>query len=109
LRIHYICYANVCRSPIAEALTRAQAKARQLDLETSSSGLADPDLLSYTGIHPSGLRVLSSLGIDASSHQPKRTTKEMIDKADLVLMMDYSILNSLHKAELFDPLKLDLL
>jgi protein-tyrosine-phosphatase/predicted ATP-grasp superfamily ATP-dependent carboligase len=77
----FLCFGNICRSPFAMELGRTRL----------------PRLLSDSaGFHrtvgretpPEFAEVAASLGVDLLPNRSKRTTREMIEAADLVLVMD---------------------
>ncbi|WP_028867746.1 low molecular weight protein-tyrosine-phosphatase [Psychromonas arctica] len=41
MKILIVCLGNICRSPTAEAVLRAKAKMREIDIEVDSAGTAD--------------------------------------------------------------------
>lgn len=82
LRIEFVCWANICRSPFAEAYARAQADPTKV--EFTSSGLqAQPgrpmdDLMAAE---------LALIGV-GRPHPSERTGSDAIAQADLVLTME---------------------
>lgn len=79
-RLLIVCTGNICRSPVAEALLRARLP--RLDLE--SAGL---DALVGQGVEPLARVLAEGEGLDVSRHQARQITQEMIQQADLVLVM----------------------
>jgi protein-tyrosine phosphatase len=87
--ILFICTANVCRSPVAEALwadwQRQQPDAA--DWHVSSAGTwAD------AGAPAAGYsqEILGALGLDLSQHRARRVDHAMLAEADLILCMTRS-------------------
>lgn len=81
MRILFVCTGNTCRSPMAEGL------ARQIfnpEFEVESAGLAAWDGDSAS---PNAVAVLRERGIDLSSHQARRVTREILDEADWIIPM----------------------
>jgi protein-tyrosine-phosphatase/predicted ATP-grasp superfamily ATP-dependent carboligase len=76
-----LCYGNICRSPLAAALITK----RFPNVEVASAGFypeagrSSPDFIVAEG---------SNLGLDLAGHRSARVHAEMIDKAQLVLIMD---------------------
>jgi protein-tyrosine phosphatase len=80
-KILFLCYGNICRSPVAEKL----AKRLLSSVEVSSAGFYDqegrpaPDNVQYAA---------GSLGIDLTNWASRRVTGEMVRRVDLVVLMD---------------------
>lgn len=84
-RVLFVCTANICRSPMAEAIFEALAADRGLDFEAESAGVAAPEgapmareavaALEEVGIHP------------GHDHRARPVSREMLRRADLVLAM----------------------
>ena len=83
-RILVICTANVCRSPMAEALVRIAAADLDAEVEVSSAGFLTTD----EEATPVVVEVMGERGVDISAHRSRTVTAEMIDAADLVLAME---------------------
>ena len=86
MNILFVCSANVCRSFLAEMLTRYEVEERHMeDISIASAGLfaesgypPDPQMVNY----------LSEMGIPISEHQSKKLEKEDVDWADHILVME---------------------
>jgi protein-tyrosine phosphatase len=80
-KILFLCYGNICRSPMAEKLAmRLLPK-----LEVSSAGFYDTEGRSTPNEIQSAAK---SLGINLSDWASKRVTRQMVQHADLVVLMD---------------------
>lgn len=84
--IMFVCTGNTCRSIMAEALARQQAKAAAPDcgLNFVSAGLA-----AYPG-QPASLQAVETMrgsGSDITAHRARQVSAEMVQKADVILMM----------------------
>src|ERR687886_2966398 len=80
----FICTANICRSPTAEAIFNALAEERGLAWRAASAGvvaLIDED------IAPNARVALEEVGIYAEGHRARQVSEEMLKEADLVLTM----------------------
>jgi protein-tyrosine-phosphatase len=86
MNILFVCTGNVSRSFLAEMLLKNEAKRLQLkDVVVSSAGVsafngmpADPEMVKY----------LSQKGVPAEKFASRSITKEDVDKADLILVME---------------------
>jgi len=78
-----VCTANVCRSPMAEALLTRRMSALGSDTTVRSAGMLgdghppDPEMVSAMAVY----------GLDVSSHRSRRVTPEDLERADLTLAM----------------------
>lgn len=80
-RVVFVCYGNICRSPLAEHLARLRSR----EWIVTSAGLqATPDAQSPAHIQ----RVATRLQADLSGHQAQRLLSEAVDRSDLVVVMD---------------------
>ena len=81
-----VCVGNICRSPMAEGLLKsALAAANKSDCVVSSAGLGalvghPPD--------PKACQLMLAKGIDISGYRGCQLNKDMIRKADLILVME---------------------
>lgn len=80
-RILFVCTGNVCRSPMAELIFRAEV-APGADVEVHSAGLG---ALVGHGIDGGSASALGQLGIDPSAHRARQVEPWMVADADLVL------------------------
>ncbi|WP_369803051.1 low molecular weight phosphatase family protein [Mycobacterium sp. EPa45] len=80
-----MCTGNICRSPIAERL--AVLFARQSQAPTFTASSAGTRALVGHPIHPDSVRVIESLGGDASNFSARRLSPKIASGADLILTM----------------------
>src|SRR5919107_44052 len=83
-QILFVCTANVCRSPMAEAIFNALAEERGLAWRAESAGVA---ALVDEDITPNARSALDEVGIYANEHRARQVGEEMLEEADLVLGM----------------------
>ena len=80
-QILFLCYGNICRSPVAEKL----AKKLLPGLKAGSAGFYPTE----GRTSPESLKTAArSLGADLSDWASRRVTSEMVRQADLVVLMD---------------------
>jgi protein-tyrosine-phosphatase len=83
--ILFVCTGNLCRSPMAEGLFKAQlAQAGLADWRVGSCGTWTSDGYPAT---TEGVRALAARGIDISRHRSRQVTEALLAQADLVLCM----------------------
>ncbi|MGY4102667.1 arsenate reductase/protein-tyrosine-phosphatase family protein [Nocardia sp. R16R-3T] len=85
MHVLFVCNGNVCRSVIAERLTRAVAAEYNLPRLTAES--AGTRALVGFPIEPLAARTIEGLGADADHFRARKLKPELIDRADLVLAM----------------------
>ncbi|MDG1141903.1 MAG: low molecular weight phosphatase family protein [Hellea sp.] len=91
LNILVVCMANYCRSPVAEFLLKEKYFDR---LNIDSAGLIDfPEF----GMDSRSIKFLKSIGKTAPVHQPKKITKKLLERTDIIYAIDHRILISLNK------------
>src|SRR5215208_5020548 len=83
-QILFVCTANVCRSPMAEAIFNALAEERGLAWRAESAGVA---ALVGEDITPNARAALDEVGIYANEHRARQVGEAMLEEADLVLAM----------------------
>jgi protein-tyrosine phosphatase len=81
-----VCHANLCRSPMAERLTRT-ALADGLGAEAGGFEVVSAGTHAWAGraMHPLAAEVLRELGIADTGFLSRRLTEGLVNRADLVL------------------------
>ena len=85
MKILFVCTGNTCRSPMAEAIARrilADAGKENVVVESAGTNAWDGAPAS-----DEALLVGVERNLDLSGHRSRRLTREMIEAADLVLVM----------------------
>jgi protein-tyrosine-phosphatase/predicted ATP-grasp superfamily ATP-dependent carboligase len=89
-KILFLCYGNICRSPLAAALAEKRLSGIPIDSAGfhEQPGRSCPQKI---------LRMGGSFGIDLSFHRSSRVTRDQLANADLVIAMDLENLNRLRQ------------
>ena len=79
-----VCTGNSCRSVMAEGYFKKRLKKLGKDISVSSAGIA-----AFYGMTPpkEAISVMGEIGIDISSHKSTGITKDMVTRADVILVM----------------------
>ena len=91
----FVCLGNICRSPLAEAAFRREARRLGLDVEIDSAGTGDwhigypPD--------PRAAAVAARNGIDISNLKARQVTEEDFRKFDHIVALDSNNLSDLER------------
>lgn len=83
-KVLFVCRANVCRSPMAEAMFNALAEDRELGFRAISAGVR---ALVDEPITPNASAALEEVGIYAEGHRARQVSEKVLEEADLVLAM----------------------
>lgn len=79
-----VCVGNICRSPMAEALLKREFGGQD-DVTVESAGLGA--LVGYPASKHS-VRLMGDLGVDITGHRARQIHPDMVNAADLVLVME---------------------
>lgn len=88
-----VCLGNICRSPLAEAVLRAVALERRLDVEIASAGTGGYHLGSPADRRAA--EVARREGVDLSANRSRQVAADDFARFDLILAMDRSNLEDL--------------
>ena len=91
--ILFVCIGNICRSPFAQGLfTKLLRQEGHIGFHAESAGL-----LALPGNSATFLaqKVAAEHGVDLAGHKAKRLSQELVDRSELILVMEKS-----HKDEL---------
>lgn len=78
-----VCTANVCRSPMAEALLARRMSELGSDTMVRSAGMLSDGNPPY----PEAVSAMAGYGLDITAHRSRRVTPEDLERADLTLAM----------------------
>ncbi|OYO12725.1 low molecular weight phosphatase family protein [Enemella evansiae] len=108
IRVDFVCWGNICRSPMAERVAEAYAEREGLtDVEFSSSGVSSEEL--GNPMDPRAAQWLRENGYRADDHTAHQVTREEIDGADLVVAMEDLHVDRMRRLRPEHPEKLRLL
>ncbi len=87
-KVLFVCIANYCRSPVAQKIM---------------SNIDTINIFDSCGLHPlevsnmdsRSIKFLENNGIKDIIHIPKKISRELIEENDLIVAMDFIILNNL--------------
>ena len=80
----FVCTANICRSPMAEAIFDALAEDEALPFRAQSAGTA---ALEGRAMAPNALAALEEAGIYPGPHRARQVGEAMVGGSELVLAM----------------------
>ena len=87
-RVCLVCLGNICRSPMAETVLRAELSAAGLDgaVVVDSAGTGDWHV--GDAMDPAARAALASRGHDGSAHRARQIEPSWLTRRDLILAMD---------------------
>lgn len=87
-RVCLVCLGNICRSPMAETVLRAELAAAGLDgaVVVDSAGTGDWHV--GDAMDPGARSALASRGHDGSAHRARQFEPSWLSRYDLILAMD---------------------
>tara|TARA_Y100000816_G_C25843031_1_gene440486 strand:+ start:88 stop:528 length:441 start_codon:yes stop_codon:yes gene_type:complete len=85
----FVCYANYCRSPVAEKILNSF---NSNSIKATSAGLIN---FSANTMDIRSKEYLENLGINDTYHIPRKLTQETVNQTDLIIAMDLMIFQKL--------------
>jgi len=86
MHVVFVCWGNICRSPMAERVAQAWAAREGVAATFSSAGVSSEE--SGNSMDTRARRVLDAHGYDSSNHRAHRITRDEIEDADLVIGLE---------------------
>lgn len=84
-RVLFVCTANVCRSPMAEAIFDALTEDMDLPFRAQSAGTS---ALRGEQMAPKARAALAEIGVYAGGHRARQVDGKILEEVDLVLAME---------------------
>lgn len=82
----FLCFGNICRSPMAERyLRRRLVETGHEEITVLSAGFVEQD---GRRSPDSAITVAREHGVDLSEYRAQRVTQEMIEESDVIFVMD---------------------
>lgn len=100
-KIMFVCHGNICRSPMAEFLTKKKLEERNIKALVESSATSREEIGS--GVHYGTRAILDRLGIDYSGKRARQITKQDYDEFDYIVAMDRYNVSNLYRMLGGDP------
>ena len=82
-KVLFVCRANICRSPMAEAILNAVCEDRQLPCRAESAGVA---ALAGEEMAPNARAALEEVGVYPGEHRARQVSEAMLGEADLLVL-----------------------
>ncbi|HEX7111905.1 MAG TPA: low molecular weight protein-tyrosine-phosphatase [Mizugakiibacter sp.] len=93
--ILFVCLGNICRSPLAEAVARAEFARFGLDVPVASAGTGDWHV--GGGADPRAVAVAAEAGYDLGAHRARQVRVDDFTRYGRVLAMDRANLRALQR------------
>lgn len=93
--ILFVCLGNICRSPLAEAVARAEFARLGLALPVASAGTGDWHV--GGGADPRAIEVAAAAGYDLAAHRARQVERADFARYQRVLAMDRTNLRVLRE------------
>ncbi|MGO8726198.1 MAG: low molecular weight protein-tyrosine-phosphatase [Streptosporangiaceae bacterium] len=87
-RVCLVCLGNICRSPMAETVLRAELAAAGLDGAVVVDSAGSGDWHVGDAMDPGARAALASRGFDGSAHRARQFQPSWLARRDLILAMD---------------------
>ena len=90
MKILFVCYGNICRSPMAEFILKDMVNKKGMvnDFFIDSAATSNCNELEDAGIYSDTKNVLKQMNIPFNEHKSRQIRKEDYDKFDYILAME---------------------
>jgi protein-tyrosine phosphatase len=102
-RIGVVCLGNICRSPTAEVLLRAELEQAGLGSKVVVDSAGTGDWHVGEAMHPGARAELARRGLDGTGHRARQIAPSWLADYDLLLAMDGLNLNTLQRMAAGNP------
>ena len=83
----FVCFGNIMRSPMCEALmNQALAAIPHATVQVASAGV---NAVAGRPAHPWAIAAACEFGVSLADHRARPLTREMLERADVIFVMDY--------------------
>ncbi len=100
IKITFVCFGNICRSPMAEFLMKALVKDEGTADKFEISSAATNGCEEGSPVHRGTARILERMGIDCSDKRARKLTFSDYGKSDYFIGMDETNIRDMNR--LFD-------
>ena len=101
MKIMFVCYGNICRSPMAEFIMKKLVRDKGLGhrIEISSSATSSEEIINGIGnpMYPPAVRELDKRGIPHTPRHAVRLRADDIDKHDLFIGVEESVIRDMRR------------
>ncbi|HEY6769030.1 MAG TPA: low molecular weight protein-tyrosine-phosphatase [Candidatus Sulfotelmatobacter sp.] len=91
----FVCFGNIMRSPMAEALFKRGATEARINIVCSSAGIHATE---GKHAHPWAQTAANEIGVSLADHRAKILTSEMVEQANVIFAMDLQNLAELRSS-----------
>lgn len=86
MHVQFICWGNICRSPMAERIALRLAEDRDLDVQFSSAGISSEERGNPMDRRAAAL--LAEHGYEVEGHGARQVSEEMAEDVDLFVVAE---------------------
>lgn len=102
-KVLFVCLGNICRSPMAEYIFRAELEKQGMDRKIQCASAATSDEEYGNPVYPPARRKLAELGIDCSGKRAQPLTRQDYAAYDVLIGMEERNLNAMRRICGGDP------
>ena len=103
IRIMFVCHGNICRSPMAEFISRDLAQKWGVSQRFFFASSATSTEEIGNGVHHGTRRKLAQVGIPCGDHRARQVTWADYEKFDRIIGMDHANIRNLRRMLKNDP------